>query len=109
MFRFKRCWRFYYVIVVAIAQVLIVTCGRVVGFVIYLFVIIDPNCSVNVGVKLQGGDGGAVVEMLYLLLVGHEVGVGLLVPGGWRGRGRGGVECTTLFVEVFTYFAWLKC
>ena len=43
--------------VVAIAQVLVVTCGRVVGFVVYLFVVIDPNCSVNVGVKLQGGDG----------------------------------------------------
>ena len=68
--------------VVAIAQVLVVTCGRVVGFVVYLFVVIDPNCGVNVGVKLQGGDGGAVVEMLYLLLVGYEVGVGLLVPGG---------------------------
>ena len=52
------------------------------GFSFYLFVFIDPDRSVDVRVELQGGDGGAVARMFYLLLVGYEVGVGLLVPRG---------------------------
>ena len=94
---------------VGIAQTVVVTSSVIVGLTVFLFFIIEPNCCVDVRVELQGGDGGAVVEVLYLLLVGQEVGVRQLGPRGQGGRGGGGVESTALSVEVLTDFAGLKC
>ena len=76
------------------------------GFSFYLFVVIDPDRSVDVRVELLYGEGGAVGVIcvsvydggLMVPCEGVRVVVDIIVPDGKRRRGRRRVESFTFSV-----------